>query len=455
MASLLVAGSFMTACTKDSEEKSIKIEQNTNSSKCMNFNTYVDKVDELVKLNWPAMGKVWPTYNYSNHNFLIFNLDNNGNVKEARLLNTKENRKLKKEEYMHINAPSPEGYDQLEFQGKPSIVMSVDDMVMKANDSIRELYKTATHEMVHFYYQSEIQASADSSRSQLYPIDSCPRIIRGMLYQRLIQAFEHPDKQENYLQKAKYWLEKYHKEFKSEADNIRSTDIAEATARYTENLGIFIGKNLSKKAIKKQAGKFIKKNEIFVAADKESYEIGYVAALILDGKLPNWKENFYSTQKSVEEVLLEKISAVPDKMDKKLAEQITKKVNVTNKNAKGKLKNIIKAVKDNKIPYLHLDVSQVSKSFYAQHMFSYQELSIMSGYSSKFNAGDKIIDIKDTAIISGYEKENQYIRIPLTMKYSIKDGKLSIKSEHLTVGDVSVQKSTENGRTIYSTQVQD
>ena len=121
----------------------------------------------------------------------------------------------------------------------------------------------------------------------MYPIEREPRIFRRMIYTRLIQAFENPDRQDAYLSKAKFWLDKYNTEFKSEADRIRVTDIAEATARYTENLGMFIGKNLSKGDLRKEADRLIKKEHIFIAADKESYEIGYVAGLILDEKDPN------------------------------------------------------------------------------------------------------------------------------------------------------------------------
>ena len=38
----------------------------------------------------------------------------------------------------------------------------------------------------------DVKASADSSRNQVYPIESTPSILRRMLYTRLIQAFEHP-----------------------------------------------------------------------------------------------------------------------------------------------------------------------------------------------------------------------------------------------------------------------
>ncbi|WP_253812335.1 hypothetical protein [Treponema vincentii] len=369
-------------------------------------------------------------------------------------MNVNENRSLRKKEYENITPPNPEGYDQIQFQAKPSIVMSVDDAVMKAEDSVNELYKTATHEMVHFYYQKDVQTSAESSRSQIYPIEREPRILRRMIYTRLIQAFEKPDRQDEYLGKAKFRLDKYNDEYKSEADRIRATDIAEATARYTENFGMFIGKNLSQEDIRKEADKFIRKEQIFIAADKESYEIGYVAGLILDEKNQNWKENFYATGKGIPEVLLANVTPIPDEPDKKIEDNITKKVNSTNKADADKLKDVITAKDNTDIPLLHLDVSKASKSFYAESMYRYQNLSVMAGYSSTFTVKGKNVEIKDTAIISGYEEEHQYVRIPLTMKYDSKGGILTIDSPSLKADGIQVKTSKENGRIIYSAEVQ-
>ena len=230
LAVVMLTWTFFTACAGTSAKNEEAIPGN------ISFDAYVDRVSGLVTLNWPAMHKVWPGYDYTNHNFLIFYLDEEGSVKEAKLLNVNENRALEKKEYENITPPNPEGYDQIQFQNKSSIVMSVDDTVMETENSVNELYKTATYEIVHFYYQKDIQASADSSRSQMYPIERAPRILRRMIYTRLIQAFENPDRQDEYLGKAKFWLDKYNDEYKSEADRIRATDIAEATARYTRKI---------------------------------------------------------------------------------------------------------------------------------------------------------------------------------------------------------------------------
>ena len=310
-------------------------------------------------------------------------------------------------------------------------------------------------QMVHFYYQKDVKASADSSRSQIYPVESAPRIVRQMLYARLIEAVENPDKLKENLGKARFWLDKYHADFKREADSIRATDIAEGTARYTENMGMLIGMDWGQEYRRNEADSMIEREQIFIAADKESYEIGYVAAFLLDEISPNWKDGFYATGQNVEEVLLEKVSPINDQEDQDIAEKITKEVDAANASAQQKLKNVIAAKDDVSIPLLHLDVSKGSKSFYAENMFKYQNLSVMAGYTSKFNVQGKTIEINNTAIISGYEEANQYIRIPLTMKYELKDGRLTIDAEGVKADGIPVQTSTEDGRTIYSAEISD
>lgn len=180
-----------------------------------------------------------------------------------------------------------------------------------------------------------------------------------------------------------------------------------------------------------------------------------MAGLILDEKSLNWKASFYATGKGIPEVLLENANPIPDEPDKMIVNKITKKVDSTNKEGKDKLKDVIAAKDDAGIPLLHLDVSKASKSFYVESMYRYQNLSVMAGYSSTFNVKGKNVEIKNTAIISGYEEENQYVRIPLTMKYDIKDGMLTIDSERVKADGIPVKTSKQGGRTVYSAEVQD
>lgn len=467
LSSLLIASFSLTACsnsstkvkeetpviTEDNKESETKVADEKvteNQEGKIKFNDYASKVATLVKENWPSMNKVWPTYNYENHNFVLFYLnDETGEPIEAVLINSSGFRKLEKSEYENISYPNAEGYTEIEFENKPSIAMSVDDYSMNQNDSVNQIYKTATHELVHFYYQSEINVTEGSSRYQSYPIDKNPRLIRRMLYARLIDAFENPDKEDEYLSKAKFWLDKYNLEYKSESDGIRSTDIAESIARFSENLSTFIGKELSQEEIKDELNKSIPKDIYFISADGESYEIGNVAAYILDRKSPEWKNHFYSSEKNVEEYLLKDVKPLEDTMDTEIEKGATKEVDDNNINAKEQLKDIVAASVNKSIPYLHLDTSKTLGSFTAETMYEYENLFLLSSYSNRFETSGKKIELNSISVIEGNDENEKYVRIPLTMDFKLKDDVLTIDSKNLKIDGIKVETSSEDGRTIY------
>lgn len=87
--------SSMSKSSSNIAKSSMTAEENSGeTSGAVDFDSLVNKVDELVKLNRPVMNKVWPEYNYNDHNFLIFHLDENYEVKDAKLLSVTENRNL-------------------------------------------------------------------------------------------------------------------------------------------------------------------------------------------------------------------------------------------------------------------------------------------------------------------------------------------------------------------------
>lgn len=418
------------------------------------FESYVSRVEDLVKTNWPHMDKVWPSYDYKNHNLIVFYLDTEEeNIKEAWLFNVEGARKLEEKEYKGITPPGAGGFLQVNFEGKVSIAMSVTSETIEENDSVRQLYRTATHELVHFVYQDEVISSEETSRNQQYPITIEPRLIRKMLYTRLIEAFEHPQQEEEFLGKAKFWLEKYQKEHKEEANSIRYTDITESTARYTENLATIIGKDLSIEERRKEIEKDIVKDENFISADGESYEIGFVAALLLDRRDPSWKETFYQSRKNVEEVLLEHILPIEDKVDSKIESSLQEKINTVNEEAKEALKDIILAEADKSIPYLRLETAKSTGSITSGGMYEYKGFHILEAYSKNFVAQGKSIEVKKLSVIDVYDIVNPTITMPLSMNYEIKDGVLTVKTEHLLVDSIPVTEKEEEGRKIYTIRV--
>lgn len=108
-------------------------------------------VHQLVKKHWPHMDKVWPGYDYINHNMLIVDFDEMMEVREAWVLNVDTMRKLTVQEYQNLQLPQVGGYAELKFEGKSSIAMGVDSNDLESG-SEAEIYTVATHELVHFYY---------------------------------------------------------------------------------------------------------------------------------------------------------------------------------------------------------------------------------------------------------------------------------------------------------------
>lgn len=418
------------------------------------FTQFANQVHQKITDHWPSMNKVWPTYDYTNHNLILFLL-NDSDVEEAVLINTKEQRKLTADEYKAIQAPQDDGYDAVEFNGKPSLAMSVTQQSMQKKKAVDTLYRVATHEIVHFYYQGEALLSQNSeSRAQDFPLDKTPRLYRQMIYQNLIKAYDAPSDDVNYLGKAKYWLEKWKNEYSSEYESIKSTDIAEATARYSENLGTFIDPKIEAKEIYKSAAKDIKRTETFYSADGESYEIGYVAALLLDRRQPDWKKDFYASKSTIEEVLLKDVQSVDDEMDQAVETRVSAELDKYNNETLTSIQNIIDARKDKSIPYLKIDVTNSTSSMSAAGVVSVDGVEITIEYGNLFKANGKVIEIDKLNIFEQVDEAgNQFVYVPLQMPFEVKDDTLLINSERLKVEHVNVSKTDEEGRTVYFVKV--
>ena len=409
-------------------------------------------VHQLVKKHWPHMDKVWPGYDYKNHKMLIFDFDEMMDVREAWVLNVDTMRKLDAQEYQDFQLPQVDGYSELKFEGKPSIAMGLDSDFLESG-SVAEIYKVASHELVHFYYQGQAKIGFETSRAQTYPIDSAPRLYRQMLFHRLIDAYDHPDQEVEYLAKAKYWLEKYKSEFAEEYQAIRSTDIVESTARYIENLANVIGDDLDEKAYVEAMQPMILRDMLFDSADGESYEIGFIAGLILDRQGVEWKTDFYKADKTVEELLLDKIEAQAEEPDESFASKLKAKIEQSNQENESHLASVIKAKDDKSIAYLKLDVSESMASFGSTGALFFDDKEVMTGYECSYLVGDKRIDLNGVSVIQDMGDYNLYLLIPLDMEYSLEGNVLRVDSAQLKADGIKVEQSQQDGRTILLVKV--
>lgn len=435
---------------KDNENTSAEaVAKDNTAEEDLSSKEFAENIQKRVATHWPHMSEVWPDHDYEKHNLILFHVDENGEPKLAWNINVKGVNKVDLNK-LDVEIPYPGSYAKIEYENKPSIAMSIDDEVIKdLEKSSEQVYKTVTHELVHFYYQDE---HIESSRLANYPLDKTPRMYRKMIMNNLVKAYKNSDESDKYLSHAKYWYDKWTTEFSDEYNDIRGTDIDEGTARYVENIGSFIKPGLSKEEFKENAIKNINLDEDFVTADSESYDLGYVTALMLDQKIPNWKENFYKNKETLEEVLFKDVKPLEQDVDPEIEKKVSESIESFNNEVSGYISNITKAMDDKSVPYLK--ISNDEESVFASGIYiTYKDSDIITNYMSKIDINGKSIDIKKLSLIDDFNGESASLLVPLDMEYKVENDVLTIDSEKLKVDGVKVKTETdENGRTVYVVQ---
>lgn len=421
----------------------LKIAPEANSKININY------IENKIKNTWKNTNEIWPKTNYNNHNLILFEVNEKGKVLKAWCLNTNGKKLLKKKEYESIEIPMPGGYSKIEFEGKPSISISFDKLLLEMfNDDCSDfIYTLATHELIHFYYQENI--NINGTRFVKFPQEFEPRVYRTMIYKNLAKAYIHEESKEVYIAKAKYWYDKWLNKYPEEYKNIKCTDIGEGQAKYFECSvsGISPGINQEKK------NEFLKNNidldMYFTTIDGESYELGYVAGLVLDGVKPGWKKNFLISGKTILEVLFENKKSIIDLDYIETKYKIKIEIEKLNKKNGGKIAGTIKALKDPNISYLKINQKYLVGSYEVKEFLDYNGNSIMVGLTSRYKNNDWEIELNKVNVIEKKEAENSYIYIPLNLTYSLKESKMILNNEKVIGKFPVLEKTNLEGRTVY------
>lgn len=414
------------------------------------FEAYAREVQSLVARNWPLMDKVWPGADYTRHDLLLGLVNEEMAPQAAYLLSAKGMQKLAPDTYRDLVFPQPGGYAKLRFQGRDAVIMSTDDWSIRQPGDAEECYRTATHELVHFHYQHEQSLDQPSNRAQEYPVDPLPRLYRQMIYQRLTQAFEQPGQQADWLGRARYWLDKWHKEYPQEVKDIHTTDIAEGSARYIEHLGTVIADIAAGGDARSLKAKAFVTDEPFAAADGESYELGYVAGLLLDKLEPAWKQDFYQMNQTPVHRLLANVLPVADEADPQVKEQLYAVVDGINSEASVELKDINQALQDKGIAWLRIDTTDAVGSFQMSGNYWLKDDEVLTGLRTAYSAGGGRIALNGIAALFQLgDQDRSLMLIPLTMPHTLEGNRLSIQHPNLEVSGVLVSTEHSDGRTYY------
>lgn len=411
---------------------------------------FAREVQDLVSRHWPHIKSVWPGSDYEQHRLVLMYVDDAGTPRDAWLLGTEGMQQMAASEYQALEAPQPGGFSAAMVAGSPGIVMGFDDVSLKQPGEAEQTYRTATHELVHFYHQDAFTNQEGGSRAQAYPLDPIPRAYRLMIYRNLMAALDQPGDRALLLSQARYWLDRWHREYQGESEAIRGTDVVEGIARYIENMGAVVRPDLTGEALLQESMQAVDREALFTAADEESYELGHVAALLLDQTQPDWKEGFYALGLTPVEQLLAGVKPVEQPMDEQAWEQLRSEVTAVNQEAGQQLQDVLAVQEDQGIPYLKIDVTKAAGSYEARGNYMVNQADVITGFSAAYKAGDGSIMIRNTSVISLHTEEDQgFILLPLTMVHTVKDGVLEIQSKDVVVEQVQVDTLQEGGRMVY------
>ncbi|NUL59695.1 hypothetical protein F7P83_04780 [Brevibacterium luteolum] len=402
---------------------------------------------DKIAAHWPHVTKVWPGTDDSDHVAVLFHLDDKGEVVTAFTVDTSGTRELTDSERTGLTPPPPGGYSPSEFGGKPAVLLAVDAQQMQDDPRAEELYLPATHELVHFYHQGEVAFDGGEARAQNYPIDARPRVLREMTYDSLVKAAENPAAAASHLAHAKHWHEQWKKEFGDEYAAIKTTEIVEGHARYLENLADIQTGETTPEQVQAEAVKRIRKGTVLGSADAESYEIGYVAALLLDRQNPEWKKDFLAGGATFTDKLMEKVAPAAQDVDPKIEKSVTGSISKLNDEIRTAIEPLTTALKDTSVPYLRIDTSQFEGSYGGEHFIVVDGREVTTAFTNTYPTDGGDIRI-DRAAVMPSEAE---VTVPLPKDATFADGKLTVDGNGVSADAVPAEKTTDaDGRTVYT-----
>lgn len=439
---LLAAGCGSPTESSQDTAQSTSVAADQNS-----FKSYLEPFGQKIQAHWPASSLVWPGVDFTKHVAVVFKLDDEKKVEEAWSFDTQGSKKLSREDLKDLTPPDPGQYSEATFKDRTAIFLSVDDSTIKNDPDANDLYRFASHEPVHFYHQQDITLhDSGASRSQEYPINPEPRILRQMAYHNMVKAYENPKERETYLRYAKYWHDQWKQKFPNEYKSIAWVDIAEGHARYIENFLTFRTTKSTPEEIHAGALKNIKKDVTFNSADQESYEIGYVASLLLDENQPSWKDTYLKEDITQAEKLLSNITPLEEKVNPKIERDVTSTIEDQNKEISSDIAPVLDAEKDINIPLLQLDTTDTKGSFYSKNFINHKGKEVVIGFTGSYSVVDGEVALNDAAVFM----ENGQLEIPLPKDTESNDGILNVDTEKAKIKNIKVSKETDaSGRTIY------
>jgi hypothetical protein len=300
-----------------------------------------EMLDGLSRVMNHCPDRVWPGYRWDKFHVVEITKDGRGYVMAGKTGNIVE---LAPEQIPESAKISPYAFFKIAGTLGMSINAEVDasqtEEAGQPRPSPAEILLGAIDLAAHEAFHQVRQPSwpeRKGARGTLVPIEASPRIYRRALFDRMKEALVDPSLRDEKLGQAKFWFEKWKREFPREAE--MSTDLSEGTAQYAglitmalSELGCSSPENELRERMLKivtnapgsfRSGKFFKTASAdSFALDSEGYDLGGLATFLLrfDLAQAGWEKKAESGVSPLD-LLFAGISARADEFDPALRSQ--------------------------------------------------------------------------------------------------------------------------------------
>ena len=295
---------------------------------------YAQSIFESAQNAWPQLNKAWENNLYQQLRLIVADKESAWAIDDSSII------KIPYEEITKRNLPVEYfHYQQIEWSDKrPTLYMSLGEVLPAAEKArfqaggVPEIFYGAVHEAFHIFVHEEwkLPATTDNSRATVYPASFTPRFYRNSIIRALSSTIQGDS---NGLGHARYWFERWKKEYSNETSRINATDVIEGSAKYIEAIseicaqGIYFDSQQYHHAFRKK----LKEEASFIDAtvDGESYTIGMLAGYLLDQQNKEWKSLLEQGITPLD-MLLSDVPAVYQTADETSKQIIKEKVNKEN-----------------------------------------------------------------------------------------------------------------------------
>ncbi len=188
------------------------------------------EVQAAVARVWPRTAALWPGVDLSGHHVLLTDGER-GWLVDAVGMSRVGAADL---ERAGVDVPAPGGAERTTWRGERTVVVRPPAGARAQDDPVAaglELFALATR-AAFVPPGQDASAAAGGERLQTYPLEAEPRMVRAMIHDSLLAAYQRPGERAERLAAAAYWNEQWVRRFPAEAKGSAEADLRVGAAAY-------------------------------------------------------------------------------------------------------------------------------------------------------------------------------------------------------------------------------